>query len=212
MWIVVPKVPWRGMMVQHTKRVQDHGCYHEHPGQSSRSLQCRRSTGQAKMGRRIIGIVLIAAVVAFLYLGYTSYDAKRAGASGDVYSNDPVRGGDKTDKSSADSKPASGTGGSSAATVVYPTSTPEAAITDQPAQDGQPATVSAGAPAGAPGSDTISPNPPNGMAFSGRGKYQVYRQGNLTWRLNTETGQSCILFATDEEWSKPKVYRAGCGS
>ena len=160
------------------------------------------------MGRRIIGIVLIVAVVAFLYLGYTSYDAKRAGASGDVYSNDPVRSGDKSDKSSADAKPASGSGGSSAATVVYPTSTPQAAITDQPTQDGQPAA----APAAVPGSDTISPNPPNGMAFSGSGKYQVYRQGNLTWRLNTETGQACILFATDEEWSKPKVYRAGCGS
>lgn len=160
------------------------------------------------MGRRIIGIVLIVAVVAFLYLGYTSYDAKRAGASGDVYSNDPVRGGDKSDKGSAEGKPASGTGGSGAATVVYPSSTPQAAITDQPAQDGQPAM----APATVAGSDTISPNPPNGMAFSGSGKYQVYRQGNLTWRLNTETGQSCILFATDEEWRKPKVYRAGCGS
>ena len=68
-----------------------------------------------------------------------------------------------------------------------------------------------GAPAaGAPATDTISPNPPNGMVFSGTGHFQLYRQGNLTWRLDTDTGQSCVLFATDEEWRKPKVFHAGC--
>jgi hypothetical protein len=50
------------------------------------------------------------------------------------------------------------------------------------------------------------------MVFFGTGKYQLYRQGNITWRVDTETGKSCILFATDEEWKKPTVYRAGCGS
>ena len=58
----------------------------------------------------------------------------------------------------------------------------------------------------------ISANPPNGTVFAGRGKYQLYRQGDLTWRLNTETGQTCIIFATDDEWRKPRVYRAGCGA
>ena len=48
------------------------------------------------------------------------------------------------------------------------------------------------------------------MVFAGTGKYQLYRQGNITWRLNTETGESCIAFATDEEWKKDKVLRAGC--
>jgi hypothetical protein len=37
------------------------------------------------------------------------------------------------------------------------------------------------------------------MVFSGTGHYQLYRQGNLTWRMNTDTGRACILFATDEE-------------
>ena len=49
------------------------------------------------------------------------------------------------------------------------------------------------------------------MTFSGSGRYQLYRQGNITWRLDTETGKSCVIFATDEEWRKPRVYRAGCG-
>ncbi len=61
-----------------------------------------------------------------------------------------------------------------------------------------------------PATDSVSPNPPNGEVFAGTGKYQLYRQGNLTWRLNTDTGQTCIIFATDEEWKKPKVKRAGC--
>ena len=103
-------------------------------------------------------------------------------------------------------------------TIVYPSAVtaqpapaaataPTAASSDlQVTQTGQPAHEAV------PAGDTISPNPTNGMVFAGRGKYQVYRQGNITWRLNTETGQSCVLFATDEEWKKPRVYHAGCGS
>ena len=62
-----------------------------------------------------------------------------------------------------------------------------------------------------PATDTIPRDPPNGERFVGRGKYQLYRQGDITWRLNTETGQTCIVFATDAEWRKPKVFAQGCG-
>ena len=61
-----------------------------------------------------------------------------------------------------------------------------------------------------PAGDTIERNPPNGMVFAGTGRYQVYRQGDLTWRLNTESGQACIIFATDSEWRKARVYYNGC--
>jgi hypothetical protein len=61
-------------------------------------------------------------------------------------------------------------------------------------------------------SDTISRNPPNGALFSGSGKYQLYRQGDITWRLDTETGEACILLATDAQWSKTRVFRHGCGA
>jgi hypothetical protein len=61
------------------------------------------------------------------------------------------------------------------------------------------------------GGDTLQPNAPNGMAFGGRGVYQWYREGNLTWRLNTETGASCVAYATMDEWRKPLVLRNGCG-
>ena len=67
-------------------------------------------------------------------------------------------------------------------------------------------------PASLPTSDTIAPNPPNGLAFGGTGKFQWYRQGNLTWRVNTESGAACIAFATNDEWLKPIVYTHGCGN
>ncbi len=61
------------------------------------------------------------------------------------------------------------------------------------------------------GNDTIAPNPPNGLAFAGTGPYQWYRQGDLTWRIDSKSGASCIDYATMEEWSKPIVYSHGCG-
>lgn len=63
-----------------------------------------------------------------------------------------------------------------------------------------------------PVSDTISPNPPNHAAFGGTGKFMWYRQGNLTWRVNTASGSTCIAFATMEEWQKQIVYNHGCGN
>jgi hypothetical protein len=63
-----------------------------------------------------------------------------------------------------------------------------------------------------PGRDTLALNPPNGERFGGRGTFQWYRQGNLTWREDTVSGQSCIAYATPEEWRKRNVLAHGCGS
>ena len=63
----------------------------------------------------------------------------------------------------------------------------------------------------APKSDTILPNPTNGQVFAGKGSYQWYRQGNLTWRVDTTSGRSCIIYATMEEWRKQIVLSHGCG-
>ncbi len=59
--------------------------------------------------------------------------------------------------------------------------------------------------------DSRSPNAPNDLRFAGSGAYQWYRQGNLTWRIDTATGRSCIVYATLEEWQKQIVYTHGCG-
>jgi hypothetical protein len=134
------------------------------------------------MERRTIFVGLLLVVVGLLvYLGYNSYDAKRAGANGDVYSKDS--------SGKVKSEP------SGAAAGQEQTAAPPGQTTQESAATG----------------DTAGPNPPDGIKFSGTGRYQLYRQGNITWRLDTDTGKTCIIFATDEEWKKPKVYRNGCG-
>jgi hypothetical protein len=67
-------------------------------------------------------------------------------------------------------------------------------------------------PAAIPASDTIRRNPPNGQIFAGSGRFQLYRQGDITWRLDTQTGHACILFATDAQWSQARVFGHGCGT
>lgn len=58
--------------------------------------------------------------------------------------------------------------------------------------------------------DSLPADPPEHATFSGSGRFQVYRQGNLTWRLDTANGSTCVLFATDDEWRKPRVYDRAC--
>lgn len=162
------------------------------------------------MEKRVWLIALVVALALLVYIGYNRYPAKRAGGSGDVFTSDNERL-DTRESTGSTRAPASKS--SEEEKIVYPSATEGQAVqpaapaegTSQVTQSMQPA------PATAPGSDTISPNPPNGMVFSGSGRYQLFRQGNITWRLDTDTGRTCIIFATDEEWKKPRVYKAGCG-
>ncbi len=85
-------------------------------------------------------------------------------------------------------------------------STPASAKPSSP----EPGASKPSAAASAPAADTIARNPPNGMLFTGSGKYQLYRQGDITWRLNTDTGWACVLLATDAQWRRPRVYQQGC--
>jgi hypothetical protein len=162
------------------------------------------------MAKRVLVIAVALILLGFLYVGYTNYDAGRAVSSGTVYSNDPPSSKRKADDTpSADSRDAKVPG----QTIVYPTpaqSAPTNVV--QSDQITQPGIAGGGTPAsGVPSNDTLGPNAPNGMRFTGTGKYLLYRQGDITYRLDTDTGFSCVLFATDEQWKKPRVYRDGCG-
>jgi len=82
-----------------------------------------------------------------------------------------------------------------------------------PARNIEPqATPVAGTGTMPPAYDTVNPNPPERVGFGGTGKFMWYRQGNLTWRVNSATGVACIAFATMEEWEKAIVYSHGCGN
>ncbi len=143
------------------------------------------------MARRIILGLVVAGILALIYVGYKNWSLRQAMLSGQV------TGGPEPEEAAPQAAPpatANAAGEQRTATAR----TPPVATTKQPAE--------------VPTGDTISPQPPNGTVFAGTGRFQVYRQGNLTWRLDTDTGRTCILFATDEEWRKPRVYQNGCGS
>lgn len=93
--------------------------------------------------------------------------------------------------------------------AVAPAAAPAAA--GPPMAPGAYTVGSGAAPANLPTTDSVPPNPANGARFSGSGTYQWYRQGNLTWRVDTVSGHSCIDYATMEEWRKPIVSSHGCG-
>jgi hypothetical protein len=63
-----------------------------------------------------------------------------------------------------------------------------------------------------PTTDTSSRNPPNRTLIAGTGRFELYRQGDITWRMDTATGQACVLFATQAMWRKTLVYEHGCGA
>ncbi len=148
-----------------------------------------------------IGLGMLVLAV-FAYVGYSTNAMGRssAGASSDA--------GMAAARSRTDVR-AEPSGGSSASTLpVMPTTTEVEGGPNSSAADGGAGAAATGMTT--PTTDSVAANPPNGMRFGGSGHYQLYRQGDLTWRLNTDTGETCVIFATDEEWRKPKVFRSGC--
>lgn len=144
--------------------------------------------------RRLVAAVLLILFVVFCVWVYRRHEA--AVALGDGAVTNP-------DGSPITSSQPQGTGGGRAS--------------NQPPVSEQRASFSPAAPATAqttmvPANDTVAPNAPNGLAFGGTGRFQWYRQDNLTWRVDTQNGEACIAFATMEEWNKPIVYSHGCGN
>ena len=193
------------------------------------------------MGKRIFWLAILLAAVLCGFYYYKHHQDEVRLANGDVtcegcmspeerarFQRESSAGAadgtpDRKDKASSatDASANSTTPAASPAADDTPASTP---VTSTTATAPAPATPPARPPAQAayastndpafaapPASDTIAPNPPNGMVFSGKGTYQWYRQGNLTWRVDTTSGRSCIIYATMEEWRKQIVYSHGCG-
>ena len=178
--------------------------------------------------KRIVVIVAIAAVAILGVFWYWQRAKQRALGSGNVYVKKQTS--DQAPASSA--PPASDASSDSSATApaeqaAQPTSSvtdstlsatkPSAAIekTVHAAQAAPATPAPMTQPRGAlevPPADSIPRNPPNGLIFAGAGKYQLYRQGDITWRLDTDNGRACIIFATDGQWSRTRVYDQGCGA
>lgn len=44
----------------------------------------------------------------------------------------------------------------------------------------------------------------------GVGRFSLYTIGYRTWRLDTSTGRSCLLLASDKDWKNPQTATAAC--
>jgi hypothetical protein len=99
--------------------------------------------------------------------------------------------------------------------VGQPTQSPDQSSNAADAQGDQSQAQPPGAQSSVytlPASDTISRNPPDRTILAGAGRYELYRQGDITWRMDTATGQACVLFATEAMWRRMLIYQHGCGA
>ncbi len=44
------------------------------------------------------------------------------------------------------------------------------------------------------------------------GRYQLHREGSGTWRLDTATGHSCLLLATETNWKNERLNENSCAT
>ncbi len=157
------------------------------------------------------GLGWLLAIVALVIGGWWLYShtgSRAVSTSGDVFprdtSSDPPDAKDDADATdSANFVPA----------PIAPAPPPAANTPGpaaQPTVPSAPATLAAKPTVGLPVSDSIPRDPPLGMAFGGSGKYQWYRQGDITWRIDTNSGSACVDFATMDQWARPIVYSHGC--
>ena len=145
--------------------------------------------------QRIFGFLLIIAVVILGVIGYVHWSKTRAMDSGEVR----VR-----QQPSDTAKPAA----------------PETASANQPSdQSANPADnqgdqlrTQSRDVVTLPASETLSRNPPDRTILAGSGRYELYRQGDITWRMDTASGQACVIFATEAMWHRSLVYQHGCGA
>lgn len=164
----------------------------------------RGATVRHDMAKRIVAALIVVAVAVASYFAYQRHVMAQRLRNGDVTSAD-VQDSDGNDVHATPSR--SDTPGT---VNTEPVATTRRSTETQSASFTQLQNQTAAAPASVPATDSQAPDAPNGVAFSGSGRFQIYRQGNLTWRVNTDDGSSCILFATNEEWRKPIVYNHGC--
>ena len=157
------------------------------------------------MSKRIVAAFIVLAVLLASYWAYQRHASAARLRDGDVTASD-VR---DSDGDTVHATPSRSDTPGTINTAPFAASTRNS--NTQSASMAQLQTQAVATPtSGAPANDSQAPDAPNGVGFAGSGRFQVYRQGNLTWRVNTDDGSSCILFATNEEWRKPNVYNHGC--
>jgi hypothetical protein len=145
--------------------------------------------------QRIFRLLLVASAIVLSGLWFVHWSRTRALNSGEVHVRQQPGDNAKPATPQNQTEPAS-----------EPTQQQEVASNTGESRP-QPAAVTT-----LPASETITRNSSHGIVAAGSGKFELYRQGDLTFRLNTETGDACVLFATEAQWGKSIVYDHGCNS
>jgi hypothetical protein len=144
--------------------------------------------------QRIFRLLLVASAIILSGFWFVHWSRTRALNSGEVHVRQQPGDNAKPETPQTD-------------TASQPTQPQEVASNNGDQPRVRPDTV-----ATLPASETLSRNPPNGVVAAGAGKFELYRQGDLTFRLNTESGDACVLFATQAQWGKSIVYDHGCNT
>lgn len=186
------------------------------------------------MGRRIVGAVVLLALLMGGVLLWRRHNDAQGMANGDVHcdgcmtpeeharfvkENAGETADGASDRKSKTAREEAATDFQDAAPALgSPQSSAPKSAGNSPRSAGEQSSVIQQQPSLAPASnaghafaDTLPANAQEGERFAGSGPYQWYRQGNLTWRIDTATGRSCIIYATMEEWHKSLVISHGCG-
>ena len=147
--------------------------------------------------QRTVQIALILVVAVVGVFGYLHWSKTRAMNSGAVHVR--PQAADTSKPTAPEAAASSESAGSAAGTTE--------AQSDQAQSQAMQGSVYT-----LPASDAISRNPTAGATLAGTGRYQLYRQGDITWRMDTANGQACVLFATEAMWRRTLVYQHGCGA
>lgn len=150
--------------------------------------------------QRIFRLLLVASAIIIGGVWFMHWSRTRALNSGDVHVRETAE--NKTPKPE----------NTETATATQPTPPQDMSanrIEPGNTQPDQSATQQDGV-ANVPTAQPITRTPQAEIVNVAGGKFQLYRQGDITFRLNTETGQACVLFATEAQWSKTVVYEHGC--
>jgi len=147
--------------------------------------------------QRILGVLLVVAAGVTGFVGYIHWSRTRAMNNGEVH----VR---QLPAEAAKSAAPEGDSANQPARQTAQSTTPEVAQADQNPPQAQTGVYTL------PATETLSRNPPDRTILAGAGRYELYRQGDITWRMDTATGKACVLFATEAMWRKSLVYDHGC--
>jgi hypothetical protein len=149
--------------------------------------------------QRIFRFLLIIVVVIVGVVWYFHWSSTRAMNSGEVHVRQQPT---ETAKSTAPE----GSSPNQSAQQADQSANPEVAQADQTRLQSQSGVYTL------PASQTLSPTPPDRTIIAGTGRYELYRQGDITWRMDTATGKACVLFATEAMWRRSLVFEHGCES